>query len=36
MQGQNIVWILEFWSLEFVCYLIFDFWNLKKTNGLGA
>jgi len=25
------VWILEFWSLEFVCYLEFDFWDFNKS-----
>jgi hypothetical protein len=31
LPGQDIVWIFEFWSLEFVWYLGFDIWNLNNS-----
>jgi hypothetical protein len=27
--GRHIVWIFEFWSLGFVCYLEFDVWDFN-------
>jgi len=29
--GRDIVWIFEFWSLEFVCYLEFDIWDFNMS-----
>ena len=33
--GRNIVWLFEFGSLEFVCYLDFDVWNFNNKSPLG-
>ena len=31
LPDKDIVWIFEFWSLEFVWYLGFDIWNFNKA-----
>jgi len=31
LPGQDIVWIFEFWLLEFDCYLGFVIWDFNKA-----